>query len=148
MADTTLTIIPRRICVELLSENNVGRIAVIENGYPVVLPVNYRLVQAEQQTLIAVRTRPDNVIDRAGPPVAFEIDGIDAYHRTGWSVLVRGKLHHMIDAERRSRPGLLDPQSWVHGDRDAWLLIEPESITGRRLSTADTEWAFHIRAYL
>ena len=76
------------------------------------------------------------------------IDGIDAYHGTGWSVLVRGKLYHLVDMQRRSWPGPLDPQPWVTDDRDAWLLIEPESITGRRLKTIDTEWAFHIRAYL
>ena len=148
MSDTTLEIIPRETCLDLLRENTVGRIAVIEGDYPVVLPVNYRLAPAEQQTFIAIRTRPGNVVDRSGPPVAFEIDGIDAYHRTGWSVLIRGKLHHMIDMQRRSWPGLLDPQPWVQEDRDAWLFIEPESITGRRLRTVDTEWAFHIRAYL
>src|SRR5438552_350269 len=148
MSDTTLEMIPREKCLDLLRQNTVGRIGVIEDGYPVVLPVNYRIVQSEQQTFISIRTRPGNVIDRSGPPVAFEIDGIDAHHGTGWSVLVRGKLYHMVDMQRRSWPGPLDPQPWVTDDRDAWLLIEPESITGRRLKTIDTEWAFHIRAYL
>jgi hypothetical protein len=35
------------------------------------------------------------VIDRAELLVAFEIDSIDPYHQQGWSVLVRGTLHHV-----------------------------------------------------
>ena len=73
MSDTTLEMIPREKCLDLLRQNTVGRIGVIEDGYPVVLPVNYRIVQSEQQTFISIRTRPGNVIDRSGPPVAFEI---------------------------------------------------------------------------
>jgi hypothetical protein len=35
------------------------------------------------------------VIDRAALPVAFEIDHFDVSAREGWSVLVRGTLHHV-----------------------------------------------------
>jgi hypothetical protein len=33
-------------------------------------------------------------------------------------------------------------------ERNAWLVIEPFAITGRRLRPAEREWAFHARAYL
>jgi hypothetical protein len=148
MPDNTLEVIPKELCLELLGSQSVGRIAVIDAGYPIVVPVNYRLVSSEDQHFISIRTRPGNVIDRSGPPVAFEIDGIDHYHHTGWSVVVRGTLHHLIDLDRRGWNSPLDPQPWIEDERDAWLLIEPQSITGRRLRPNETEWAFHIRAYL
>jgi hypothetical protein len=80
-------------------------------------------------------------------PVGFEIDGIDITDQQGWSVLVRGTLHHV-------RPDLagfaerFDPEPWIDADRDAWLIIEPFSITGRRLRSPQPEWAFHLAGYL
>src|SRR5215510_6722618 len=85
-------------CLRRLRENRVGRIGtVIEDG-PIVVPVNYRLVEACGLTFLALRTRPGNIIARGGMMVALEIDEVDPVHREGWSVLVRGTLHR-IDPE-------------------------------------------------
>jgi pyridoxamine 5'-phosphate oxidase-like protein len=62
----------------------VGRIAVVVDEFPIVLPVNYRLIEAGGVTWVAIRTRPGNVIDRASMRTAFEIDGIDTVHHEGW----------------------------------------------------------------
>ena len=115
--------------------------------FPIVLPVNYRLVETSGVTWVAVRTRPGNVLDRVPVPVAFEIDVIDPVHRQGWSVLVRGHLQHVNPdaADFRAR---FDPEPWIASERNAWLVIEPFSITGRRLHAAESEWAFHLSAYL
>lgn len=133
-------------CAELLAVCRVGRIGVIVDGGPLVLPVNYRWVVDDQQAYVVLRTRTDNVIDRAAPSAAFEIDGIDDYHRTGWSVLVRGTLHHAAiePAVRR----LIDPDPWLVDGRDSWLAITADHVTGRRLTSHEPEWAFHIRGYL
>jgi nitroimidazol reductase NimA-like FMN-containing flavoprotein (pyridoxamine 5'-phosphate oxidase superfamily) len=134
-------------CLRLLRDSAVGRIAVVVNEFPLVLPVNYRLVEATGVTWVAVRTRPGNVLDRAPMPVAFEIDAIDPIHREGWSVLVRGTLQHVNPdtADFRVR---FDPEPWFESERDAWLVIEPFSITGRQLHAAASELAFHPHAYL
>ena len=137
-------------CVELLAARSVGRIAVVVERGPIVVPVNYRLVEARGVTpgiWIALRTRPGNVIDQAADGVAFEIDTIDALHQEGWSVLVRGTLHQ-IDPDAAHIRERFDPQPWLDDQRDVWLLIEPFAISGRRLHAAETEWAFHIRAYV
>jgi nitroimidazol reductase NimA-like FMN-containing flavoprotein (pyridoxamine 5'-phosphate oxidase superfamily) len=137
-------------CIELLGALSVGRIAVVVDGRPIVLPVNYRLVQAVGATpgaWIALRTRPGNVIDQAADEVAFEIDTIDTHHQEGSSVLVQGTLHQ-IEPDNAHIRARFDPQPWLDDQRDAWLLIEPTTISGRRLHAAETEWAFHIRAYL
>ena len=150
MSDAWLEELPHAECVELLASRSVGRIAVIVDGGPVVVPVNYLLVEAHGATpgaWIALRTRPGNVIDQAADGVAFEIDDIDSLHQEGWSVLVRGTLHQ-IDADVAHIRDRFDPQPWLDDERDVWLLIEPFAISGRRLHAAEAEWAFHIRAYL
>lgn len=139
--------IPLDVCLALLREEPVGRIAVNLHEHPVILPVNYRLVETLGLTWVAIRARRGGTIDRAPAPCAFEIDGIDPNREEGWSVVVRGTLHH-ADVDAADFRERFDSHPWL-ADRDAWLLIEPFSITGRRLHRAAGEpWAFHLRAYL
>lgn len=147
MTDAWLEELDVKTCLSLLHESAVGRIAVVADEFPIVLPVNYLLVETSGVTWIAVRTRPGNIIDRAPMPAAFEIDAVDPGREQGWSVLVRGNLQHVNPdaADFRTR---FDPEPWIPADRDAWLVIEPFSISGRRLHAAESEWAFHPRSYL
>src|SRR5690349_5956180 len=83
-------------CLRGLRAHAVGRIAFVgDDGAPVVLPVNYRLVEASHRTWVALRTRPGTQLDQAKLLVAFEVDDIDREHHEGCSVLVRGTLHHI-----------------------------------------------------
>ena len=139
-------------CLSLLREGQVGRIAVVIDEFPIVLPVNYRVVETSgretpPRVWIALRTRPGNVIERAPMNVAFEIDAIDGRTRQGWSVLVRGTLHH-IDPDAADFRDRFDPEPWLTTERDAWLAVEPFAITGRRLRAKEPDWAFHPSAYL
>jgi hypothetical protein len=152
MADALLDEISLEECQSLLRSSQVGRIAVVIDEFPVVLPVNYRIVETtgretSARTWVALRTRPGNVIDRAPMNVAFEIDGIDPRKREGWSVLVRGTLHH-VDPDAAGYRDRFDPEPWLTTEREAWLVIEPFAISGRRLRAEELEWAFHPRAYL
>ena len=140
-------------CIDLLRSDTVGRIAVHADPYPLVVPVNYRLVEQPGpgrpagDAWIAIRTRPGNRIDRAPMFVSFEIDGIDPVHRIGWSVLVAGTLH-VVDDEASEFRTRFDPNPWLDDDRERWLVIEAARITGRQLVAAPTEWAFSVAAYL
>ncbi len=134
-------------CLNLLRNGSVGRIAIVANEFPIVLPVNYRLVEVSGPPWVAVRTRPGNVIDRSPTPAAFEIDSINMSEHRGWSVLVRGTLQH-VNPESGGFRDRFDPQPWLEEERDAWLIIEPFSITGRRLHAPEPDWAFHVGAYL
>jgi nitroimidazol reductase NimA-like FMN-containing flavoprotein (pyridoxamine 5'-phosphate oxidase superfamily) len=133
-------------CLQHLRTETVGRVGVVTDGFPIVLPVNFRLVEALGLTWVALRTRRGNVIEQASEKVAFEIDGIDTVRHRGWSVLVRGTLLP-IDADSADFRERFDSEPWL-GERDAWLVIEPFSITGRELHLAEQTWAFHHRAYL
>jgi len=138
--------LPYEECLSLLRERSVGRVAVVIEDAPAVFPVNYCLVETGGLTWVAVRTRPGSVIERASMQVAFEIDSIDSLQHEGWSVLVRGTLHH-VDPDAADFRGRFDPHPWLIDERDAWLIIDPFAISGRRLHATEREWAFHLRAY-
>ena len=147
MSDAHLEELPYETCVELLRRETVGRIAVVDNDFPLVLPINFKLVETTGPCWIAVRTRPGNVIDRAPMPVAFEIDGFDITEQEGWSVVVRGTLQH-VRPDTGQFAERFDPRPWMESDRDAWLVIEPFSISGRQLRAPQREWALHLSGYL
>lgn len=147
MDDAWLEHLDLETCLVHLRAEVVGRIAVVVDGFPIVVPVNFRLVETLGLTWVALRTRPGNVIDSASSEVAFEIDGIDPSHQRGWSVLVRGTLQH-IDADAAGFRERFDAVPWLMVERDAWLVIEPFAITGRELHPSEPDWAFHPGAYL
>jgi nitroimidazol reductase NimA-like FMN-containing flavoprotein (pyridoxamine 5'-phosphate oxidase superfamily) len=143
-----LEVLSQEVCLARLRSHTIGRVAfVADDGVPLAIPVNYRLVESSGRTWIAIRTRPGNVLDRAETFVAFEIDEIDQLHREGWSVVARGTLHHISPdvAAFRER---FDPDPWLVDERDAWLIIEPFGITGRVLHAPEGRWAFDTAAYL
>ena len=146
MTDAGLEPLAQESCLQRLREGSVGRIAFLVDDDPVILPVNYRLVEPSSGPILAVRTRPGTVIDEAPSSVAFEIDSIDAVHHEGWSVLVRGELLHATPTSPEFRE-LYDPKSWIAG-RESWLLVDPWSITGRELHGTEAVWPFHPGGYL
>jgi len=147
MSNAQLEVITLDHCLALLRGHAVGRVAVMVNEFPIVLPVNYTLAETSGPVWVAFRTRPGNVIDRASIPAAFEIDGYSISEEEGWSVLVRGTLHH-VDPDSADFRERFDPHPWLDDERDAWLIVEPFSITGRRLRSPQPEWAFHLDGYV
>jgi nitroimidazol reductase NimA-like FMN-containing flavoprotein (pyridoxamine 5'-phosphate oxidase superfamily) len=153
MHESFMAELPTERCVELLRNQSVGRIAVMYEGYPVVFPVNYRVVMGvdggdqERLVWVALRTHPGNIIDRALRFVSFEIDHIDPVHHLGWSVLVTGTLHH-VDEKAAEFAARFDPQPWLTDGRDQWLVVEPTRVTGRQIVEIDDAWAFSPSAYL
>ncbi|MFD7275595.1 pyridoxamine 5'-phosphate oxidase family protein [Streptomyces sp. NPDC059862] len=118
-------------CRALLSTHGVGRVAVPDTPGPVVVPVNYSVVDGA----IVFRTAPGATPWRAvDTQVAFEVDHVDDALSQGWSVLVRGHARAVTDPDAVSR---LERQAysapWVGGRRDVWVSIEPLSMTGRRI---------------
>lgn len=129
-------------CEALLNVMDVGRIAVVEDGFPLVFPISYRITTYQGGWVIAIRTRPGNVIDHPGRPVCFEIDGVDPGRDGGWSVLVRGMLSSVAPDPAR------DPEPIDSEGRDAWLVVVPVAVSGRRVTSRPLRWSFHIAGYL
>lgn len=138
---TTFTLTTKE-CLALLRSVDVGRIAVMQEGYPVAYPVNYVVARLGGDPVIAIRTRPANVIDRPDELVGFEIDGIDASGEGGWSVVVQGRLTFVFPHER------FDSHPIVDEHRDAWRVIMPDRITGRRIISRHHPWPFDAAGYV
>jgi nitroimidazol reductase NimA-like FMN-containing flavoprotein (pyridoxamine 5'-phosphate oxidase superfamily) len=135
-------------CRRLLTMSTIGRMAFVVDGRPVLFPVSYRFLGGESGQWILLRTRPGNALDSAAEHVAFEIDGMDHIHQEGWSVLVRGVVHHLDDNEVELFQHRFDPKPWVQQERTSWLAIKPQTITGRRLHAAQPEWSLPSEGYL
>jgi uncharacterized protein len=147
MAEARIEKLSLEECLGLLRSGSVGRIGVVVDEFPVVLPINYRLVETSGRTWVALRTRPGNVIEQASANVAFEIDGIDPAQKQGWSVLVRGTVHH-VEAGTAYFRERWDSHPWLTAERDAWLIVSPVAITGRRVLSPASDWAVPDPAHL
>jgi hypothetical protein len=129
-------------CLTLLEANDVGRICVMDDGYPTAFPVSYRLVEFDGDPMLAIRTRPGNSLDHVGEHVGFEIDGVGPGRDSGWSVVVRGRLEPVS-------PGAdVDSYPMITSQRDAWRVIVPAKITGRGVLADPTRWSFNPAGYL
>jgi uncharacterized protein len=120
-------------CLRLLGSRTVGRVAFVDAGTPIIVPVNYLLDGAS----VVIRSAPGSKLDTAdrARPLAFEIDDHDPSTRTGWSVLLTGIADPVDDEEAISYDRKLD--AWALGDRQdvALLRLQADSVTGRRIDT-------------
>ena len=118
-----------RECLELLETRKVGRVAWCGAAGPTVIPVNYVL----RDSAVWIRSTPYSMLAResAGEQMAFEVDGVDEFTRSGWSVLVRGRAEHRHPRScRADLPGL---GTWPEGPRPFVLSIDLLEVTGKRL---------------
>jgi Pyridoxamine 5'-phosphate oxidase len=135
-------------CLQLLGTHAVGRLCVVEDGYPVAFPVNYRLVfERGENPVVVIRARPASVLDVSGTKVGFQLDGIDSVDETGWSVLARGELRDGLMDDAPDWLKNWNPHSWA-GPRDQWLYLPIDKVSGRRLLVTVTEWAVRVTGYL
>jgi len=118
-------------CLYLLGLHRLGRVAVNVDGRPQIFPVNY----AVSGRVVAFRTAPGTKLASAPMShVAFEIDEYDSTTGVGWSVMVKGVAYEITDAvdqdSLEARRQLVRPMA--PGQRDHWVAIRPDEITGRR----------------
>jgi nitroimidazol reductase NimA-like FMN-containing flavoprotein (pyridoxamine 5'-phosphate oxidase superfamily) len=126
-AERELQTIDADECWELLRQSTVGRLAVaLPSEGPHVVPVNYAVFDE----MIVFRTDPGTKVHLLRQfPVSFEVDQVDTFHRTGWSVVVKGVAHE-LDAEETAEYQL---ERWVGGGAH-WLGVRADAITGRRIA--------------
>ncbi|MGV9773112.1 pyridoxamine 5'-phosphate oxidase family protein [Streptosporangium sp. NPDC003464] len=124
-------------CLRLISPGGVGRLAFNDLGGPMILPVNYVLHEGS----VIFRTAFGGPFDAnlstgvngVEFKIAFEVDRIDDANSEGWSVLIRGGVHHVSTAEEQAAVMTLNVRPWAGGDRELYVKITPAEITGRRI---------------
>jgi nitroimidazol reductase NimA-like FMN-containing flavoprotein (pyridoxamine 5'-phosphate oxidase superfamily) len=124
---------------ELLATAVVGRVAISVGALPVVLPVNFGVLDGDVVFAtgegLKLRSAMDDTV------VGFEVDDIDPVAETGWSVLVVGTARLVTDADEVVRIKELGVRPWVRRGRDYWVRIEVSFISGRRISpVAEPAW--------
>jgi hypothetical protein len=68
----------------LLESTNIGRLAYCTDSGPRILPMNYRLISERLIFRTGMDTEASGyLINR---PIAFEVDQVDEFLQTGWSV--------------------------------------------------------------
>ncbi len=127
----------RQECYDLLATATVGRLAFVVDGWPVALPVNFRLDGDD----VLVRTAAGSKLSgaRGGARVVFEVDELDRLYRCGWSVLVHGTAEEVTDVATLAGAHPERLRSWSRGLKDHWIRISPVQVSGRRLGPA---WAY------
>jgi uncharacterized protein len=128
-----LQVLDAHECYELLGTQEVGRLGVTAEHYPLIIPVNYGM----DGQVVVVRTHPGTILAAADHAnVTFEVDEIDPATRTGWSVLVRGLAEqltpqHHADLVERTRQAGREP--WAPGEHTSWVRIITHDVSGRRI---------------
>ncbi len=118
-------------CYRLLTPRGIGRIAFTAASGLQVLPVNYAVASGT----IVLRTGTGSLIGGHGDgPVAFQVDHFDPELGQGWSVLVHGEAHRVLQpGELRRLREDCDLRPWPAGEHDLYIRIVPGQMTGRRI---------------
>ncbi|HEX4657091.1 MAG TPA: pyridoxamine 5'-phosphate oxidase family protein [Streptosporangiaceae bacterium] len=119
--------------MRLLAGVPLGRVVFTARALPAIRPVShlvdgdYVIIRTDGGAAITSELRAD-----AGTVVAYEADVIDMTERLGWSVIVVGVAHRVIDPDHAAlyRRSL---QSWAGGAKDQVIAIHADMVTGFRL---------------
>lgn len=119
-------------CLTLLRREPVGRLGLSSGALPVVLPVNFVLVD---RTIVFAS---DNGLKldaaRQRTVACLEVDGYDRWQHSGWSVLATGRLGEITDPERLSEAHMLPISPWALTNPEHFVELEVELLSGRRIS--------------
>jgi nitroimidazol reductase NimA-like FMN-containing flavoprotein (pyridoxamine 5'-phosphate oxidase superfamily) len=114
-------------CVRKLAAHGVGRLSVIVDDAPMIVPVNYAWLDGGIVFATDVGTKANALTLGVA---AFEIDDIDRWNHTGWSVLVVGRAAVGVEIDG----DLVAVSPWCGTSATTrWVRIEPERISGRRI---------------
>ena len=119
-------------CRRLITPGGIGRIGLATAGGVVIVPVNFVF---DGHTIV-LRTDTGSVIAaHSDGPVSFEVDRIDEALKSAWSVLIRGQAHRVVQrAVVAHLWRCADTQPWPSGERDVFVRITPQKISGRRVT--------------
>ncbi|MGH2886285.1 MAG: pyridoxamine 5'-phosphate oxidase family protein [Solirubrobacteraceae bacterium] len=127
-----MLVLSRDECLRLLASHNFGRLALAMDS-PVIRPVNY--VFDERSQSVVFRTAEGSKFHAMliSGNAAFEIDGIDAGSRTGWSVIIVGMTEEVTNPSEFRRLERLGLDTWTPGQKAHWMRIRAWTVSGRRI---------------
>jgi nitroimidazol reductase NimA-like FMN-containing flavoprotein (pyridoxamine 5'-phosphate oxidase superfamily) len=104
-------------------------------GAPIIRPLNYVFDPRSQS--VVFRTAEGSKLHGLlrAREAAFEIDGIDAGGRTGWSVVILGVAEEVTNTSELRRLEKLGLEVWAPGPRTHWVRIRARTVSGRRIAS-------------
>ncbi len=132
LIDDGLELLEEAECRQLLAGGSIGRVGLTVGALPVILPVNYAVVDGD----VVFRTGEGTKLRAShhGTVMAFEIDAYDEDAQTGWSVLAVGCAREVLDEDDASTFRGLGIAPWANGERTRYVRLHPEMLTGRRIA--------------
>jgi nitroimidazol reductase NimA-like FMN-containing flavoprotein (pyridoxamine 5'-phosphate oxidase superfamily) len=126
-------------CWGLLKRLQVGRLGIQAGDGVEIFPVNYAV---HSRTIVLRSTHGEKLVDLTiRPRVAFEIDGRDGQEL--WSVVVKGLARTPESPDELRELHELRVGSYSPVPKTAYVVIHPESVTGRRFTQHrehDPDW--------
>jgi len=115
----------------LVAPGGVGRFVFWDDRGPVALPVNYQMWDGD----IVFRTGSEAacLANLDEESVSFEVDHLDEALTEGWSVLLSGVSRVIVDPAELEQARSLGIGPWAGGDRDTFVRLIPQVVTGRRI---------------
>lgn len=118
-------------CVRLLRTARLGRVATTFRALPVVMPVNYAVVDDAVVFRTGTGTKLAAAVTNA--VVAFEVDAVDDDTMSGWSVLVTGMASLVTRADELQAIAGVLPAAWLPAQPSRCVRIRTDMISGRRI---------------
>jgi uncharacterized protein len=132
-----LEVLGRGDCIALMGSVSLGRVVFTDRALPAIQPVNF--VLDGDDVIIATSHGSKLAAATRGAIVAFETDSFDSASHTGWSVTMIGQARTVGDAAEIGRLSRLPLRSWAPGERDHFIRIKGDFVSGRRIHTTELE---------
>ena len=139
MTDPHRADLPTWECLDLVGASSVGRLCFLDGDTPIAYPVSFKLHRGDVSSSIVMRTGPASLVAKYTGPASFEVDEIDVDARMAWSVLMRGTVRRSHEPE-----DLPVPDPWIADGRQVWLLMEINTVSGRRFVARPTTDGFSV----
>ncbi len=119
-------------CQAYIAAGGVGRFLYDDTRGPVAVPVNYQMDGND----VVFRTGSSTRAGAEGADhqrVSFDVDHLDDALGEGWSVLLSGTASVITEPGELAKASALGIEPWAGGDRDTYVRLVPDQVTGRRI---------------
>ncbi|MGW0005432.1 pyridoxamine 5'-phosphate oxidase family protein [Nocardia grenadensis] len=117
-------------CWTRLRSLPVGRIGYLEQGVPVIRPINFSVLD---RTIVIWTVPGGSGTTVAGQTVAFEVDQVDTQSRSGWTVLTTGIAEAVTDVDELVAATDVPHRPWVAEHDDQVIRIRVNRVSGLQL---------------
>jgi transcriptional regulator with XRE-family HTH domain len=127
----TLEVLTKEESWAYVRPGGIGRFLYNADRGPVAVPVNYAMLGNTVVFRTDDRTAAAGAVSQHR--VSFDVDHIDDVLSEGWSVLVSGFATILTHPDDRRAVAGLNIEPWPGGERNTFIQLIPEEVTGRRI---------------